>query len=321
MIQSTGLALPSQQTEPLKLDKVLTMFFLMRTNVRDEKTREHYRRAVRWLGEMLGREATTADLKDENLACLMKWLEMTRNQGASTVNGTHKCICSLWRWCRDRDLVRGAPTVRAIRVPRRTPRAYTQGEMERLVVAAAQTVGTICGLPASVWWLTLIQLEINTGVRATEMFHMRWENMNWETGWITVPAEFRKGKIEDGAYGLWPQTVEWLARFRRKNGPIVPFPKHHTGFYRMWNDLLEKAGLPTGRRTKMQALRRTFATIIDANGGDASKALGHTDPTLAGKHYIDPTAGEQRKHADVVPDKWRPLSMAISAATKEAKPD
>ena len=47
---------------------------------------------------------------------------------------------------------------------------------------------------------------VDTGARATELLSLRWEWIDWETGWLSVPAEARKGQHHDEVYGLADDT-------------------------------------------------------------------------------------------------------------------
>lgn len=290
-------------------DVLEKQYFLQQTRVSDEKTRIHYRRAVRRLGEMLGRAPLIGDLTDEHLAGLMQWEQMRRGVSPETANHSRKCLAALWRWCRDKDLIRGGPTVRPLKVPKRRPKALTEDELHRLVAAADRMPGTIGGLPARVWWLTLLQIEMDAGIRAGELLSLRWEWLDWETGYVHVPAEVRKGKSEDASYWLPPDTRQWLAPLRRPHGLILGFDRHVSRYYQLWDDLLEAAGLPPGRRQKTHALRRTFATALKKEGGDVTAALGHADEATARRYYLDPSASPTR-HAELIPEAMRPLRIA-----------
>jgi len=283
-------------------DILTQQFFPLRTGIANEQTREHYRRAVRWLGEMLGRPAVLTDLTDDGLAGLLRWLQSTRHQSAVTANGSRKCLASLWRWCRDRDLpIRGAPTVPPLKTPVRAPRAWSVAELERLVAAADVAPGSIGGMPARVWWLTLFALVMDSGARSAELLALDWSWIDWEQGWIHVPAEVRKGKHHDEVYGLRPETMAWLAKIRKPQGQILGWADRHVSLYHLrWNELLVRAGLPRGRDHQAQKLRRTFATLLTIAGGDATAALGHASRATTLKSYLDPTAIRVR-HADCIP--------------------
>lgn len=295
----------------MTLEEILTQqYFRLNNRITSDATRIRYLRAVRWLGQSLGGAATVSDLTDDNLAGLLQWLQSHLGQSAVTANGTHRCLCALWRWCRDKGLTgnpRG-PTVHQIKTPARTPRAWSVPELTRLVAAADASPGSIGGMPARVWWLTLFAIALDGGVRASELLSLRWEWIDWETGWLHVPAEVRKGQHHDEAYGLRPETIAWLQRIRRPQGQILGWGDRHVSLYHArWNELLARANLPTGRHNQTQKLRRTFATLLAAAGGDATAALGHASRATTLQSYLDPTVTRKR-HADVIP--FHPLTVA-----------
>ncbi len=290
-----------QARRPMDIATLLeTQFFLLRTGIRDEKTRAHYRRAVRWLGELLGRPARLDDLTDDHLSGVLQWLTVTRNQSATTANGARKCLACLWRWCRDRGLLTTGPTVEPLRTPIRTPRAWRREELSRLLAAARTSPGSIGGLPASTWWLTLLALSWDTGARAAELLSLRWEWIDWETGWLSVPAEARKGQHHDEVYGLADDTRELLASIRRPTGLVLGWTRDRSRYWQLWGDLLTRAGLPSDRRHKTQCLRRTFATWLEVGGGSATDALGHGSRATTTRSYLDPTLTRTRS-ADRLP--------------------
>jgi integrase len=278
---------------------LLDQFFLLST-ARDEKTQEHYRRAVRWLGEMLGRSPQLSDLTDDHIRALLAWLQQTRKQSATTANGAHKCLCRLWRWARDRGLVNTGPTVPRLKEPARTPQAWTHDELRRLVDAASTSPGSIAGIPAGLWWRALLALEWDTGCRASELLAIRWEWVEWDRRWIRVPAECRKGGRRDAVYGLMADTIAALEPIRQPQGPILGDVGHRSAYYRLWDDLLARAGLPTGRRRKTQMLRRSFASHLLSGGGDPTAALGHASRATTQASYLDPTL-TARPHGEKMP--------------------
>lgn len=270
------------------LDQALDQFFAL-GRAPDRSTQLHYRRAVRWLGETIGRPANVADLSDDTLRATLTYLTNTRRQTPATANGARKCLASLWRWCRDRGLITTGPTIPKLKAPARTPRAWTREELQRLVQAAASSHGTICGMPARVWWLALLALEWDTGCRAGELLALRWEWLDWSRGWLIVPAESRKGQAVDGVYGLMDDTLSLLRSMRQPEGLILGWRHHRSRYWQLWTDLLRAAGLPSGRQSKTQCLRRSFASHLAIGGGNAQSALGHASGSTTARHYLDPS--------------------------------
>lgn len=276
------------------VDFLESQFFLLRTKVRDEKTRAHYRRSVAWLAEMLGRMPQVDDLTDDHIAGLLNWLQQRRNQSANTANSAHKCLCCLWRFARDKGLIPTGPTVAPLKTPRRVPRAWRRDELSRLVAAARQSTGSICGIPAGSWWLTILALSWDTGVRATELLSLRWEWIDWDSGWMHVPAECRKGAHHDEVYGLAPDTLALLRSLPRSGPLILNWERHRSRYWQLWKELLRRAELPATRYTATQCLRRTFATWLEIGGGSATDALGHSSRDTTRRSYLDPTMTRTR---------------------------
>ncbi len=300
----------------LNLSDVLEQqYFRLNTRIDSEITRRHYRRAVHWLGEMLGRPARVDDLTDSHLVGLLNWLRATRNQAPRTANGTHQRLAALWRWCRDRDLVRGGPTVAALKVAAKVPRCWKDEEITRLVQAADAANGSICGMPARVWWLTLLALEMDTGARAGELLALDWSWIDWDSRTLTVDASVRKGGVAYMVYGLRAETIRWLAAIRKDSGLILAWQGDRSRYYQRWKSLLEAAGLPRGRDRVTHCLRRTFATLLERAGGNATVALGHANRATTLKSYIDPTAALVR-HAEQIP--FHPLRILADDSDREA---
>jgi integrase len=71
-------------------------------------------------------------------------------------------------------------------------------------------------------------------------------------------------------------------------------------FYSRYRKLIESAGLKyVKRQTKPQQMRRSFASHLEALGGNATKALRHSDRRVTDRSYLDP------KVVDSQPDNER----------------
>jgi integrase len=275
-------------------------YFPLNLRVRCEQTRKQYRYAVGNLSEHLGRPATVADLSDDNVTRMMGWLRDVQGLHPRTVNDRRWRINALWTWLARRGFVRLWPTNCALPVPLRTPRAWTQEEIDRLVAAASRSEGMIGDIPARQWWLDLFFVEWDLGGRKAEVLAFEWQWLDLSTGFIHVPAEVRKAKRADACYRLMPDTMARLRLRAKKRGKIFPFPLHETRFYQLFDKLLEAAGLPRTRYTKMQCWRRSFATHLKCGGGDPTVALGHGSAAVTIEHYIDPTLTAER-HGERMP--------------------
>lgn len=262
--------------------------FALNLRIRDEQTRNQYRYALANFSESLGHPATIADLTDDSVARMMSYL---RSSGLHprTVNDRRCRIHALWNWLARRGVVTTWPTTPPLPVPKRSPRAWRRSELDRLTAAAQSITGEICGLPASTFWLAVIAIEWDTGMRAAELLALEWQWLDLDSGWLTVPAEARKGKSCDWAYGLSSDTMTLLRGFARARGRILNWSLDKSRFYQHWKTLLEAASLPANRYTKTQCLRRSFASWLKSSGEDATEALGHGSATVTKRAYLDPT--------------------------------
>jgi integrase len=107
---------------------------------------------------------------------------------------------------------------------------------------------------------------------------------------LSVPASVRKGRRKAARYRLPPSVVESIERLRPfTEGRIfaVPWKAVKDSFYYHYGELLKRAGLPRTRDFKPQRLRKSFASFLEAAGGDATSALGHTDRRVTTASYLD----------------------------------
>lgn len=282
-------ATPRKRAAMTLSDILEQQFFPLKTgSITDKLTKAHYRRAVRWLGQMLGRDALLSDLTDDNLIGLLGWLTTTREQQPTTANGSRKCLASLWRWCRDKGLIQTGPTAEPLRTPTRTPRAWSMSDLGALCRAVATAPGTIGGYPARVWWAILFAIEMDNGIRASELLAIRWEWFDLSRGVLVVPADHRKGSREDGVYAFSSDTMAILRANARPSGLVLGSVAKDE-YYDEWRNLLERAGLPNDRKTKTQKLRVSFASYLKLGGGDATAACKHSSIAVTAQHYLDPT--------------------------------
>ena len=108
---------------------------------------------------------------------------------------------------------------------------------------------------------------------------------------MTIPPDVRKGGKKWAVYHLWPETLPLLAAVvavdpRREH--VWPFPYCQNSYYTRYDRILRDAGLPVSRKTKTHSLRCSHATWKAVAGGDATRALGHSDPQTTRKFYLDP---------------------------------
>jgi len=173
--------------------------------------------------------------------------------------------------------------------------------MGAIFVAIGSLEGDVGGVMARVWWRALLMVLWSSGERIGALLSIGWEHVDLEGGWITIPAELRKGRKRDMAYRLWPEAVELLKCLPRRK-KVFDWPYDPTYIFAKFGEILRVAGLPHGRKDKFHRIRRTVASHFEAAGGNATNLLGHSDRATT-MCYLDPKVVKQPQAADLL---WRP---------------
>ena len=169
------------------------------------------------------------------------------------------------------------------------------------------------------YWYDFFYLEIMTGLRRGEICGLKWSDVNFTDGTLTVRRSISKGsggiiigetKTDAGMRKiLLPRSVATLLQEKRKHAVsewIFPHyanpsePLHPDTAYRKLKALLSKANLPSIR---FHDLRHTFATHAMQGGVDAktlSGILGHTDASFTLDTYTHVTSDMQKNASAVV---------------------
>lgn len=259
-----------------------------------------YRLTLARLGEFVGRPATLDDLNDDTLCAFLQY-RLTLGRAQQTVDKERDKLVAIANYAARKRHIAEFVDVPKIKPAAITPRCWGKAELDKLRATCAGEGGLIGASPASLWWTALHEIFLHTGERTSAALSIQWEWID-RAGWLTIPAEVRKGGKKPGVYFLPASVLAAVEKLRPFTGmtPMVfavPWRRGHKSgtFYRRYTMLLERAGLPTGRRWKPQCLRRTFATFLEAAGGDATEALDHSSRRVTTSSYLDPT------HSKAVP--------------------
>lgn len=254
-------------------------------------TVEQYREVIAFLSDFLACDATVDCLSDDLLERFMAHRkELGRSN--STLNRYRCYLLALWRHAWRKKLVAELPRdVFKYNVPKRLPEAWSTAEVSRLLAAAAETPGSLCGIPAGPYWVALILTLYDTGLRITALMSARCEQLSAE-GWLSIPAEDQK-QDADQAFRLHPDTLAAIRVTRPESRELLfPFPyslEQRHPIRERYREILKRAGLACGRRDLFHKLRRTSATAVcDAfDEVTASRHLGHSSLEVT-RRYIDP---------------------------------
>lgn len=275
-----------------------------------DHTRYRYTHALNLFREFLKREPLLTDLRDVVVTRAIGWIMRGRGLSAGSASKFRDCILAVWRYGARKGLVKddsGAilfPDVVDVREPRRIPIAWTMGQLGTLWRYLERMPGELDGIPASDWFCSLHAVIWDTGERIGALRKTELKQIDFDGGWIVVRAEVRKGRLADKLSKLHPATVELLKRIRFPERKLVwPWPYSPLYLWRVYGDILQRAGLPNGRDRKFHCIRKSVATHITALSGlgDAQSALGHASGELTRDVYVDPTIAKGVFPADILP--------------------
>ena len=156
-------------------------------------------------------------------------------------------------------------------------------EVERLI--KQPDVGTARGLRDR----ALIEVLYATGLRVSELIHLRASDLNLEEGYLSTTGKGNKQRIVP----IGDQAVEWLTKYIRGARPALLGKRSspwlfvnarrgtslsRVGFWKILKGYGMKAGLP--RTLSPHVLRHSFATHLLEHGADLRSIqmmLGHAD--------------------------------------------
>ena len=263
-------------------------------------TIKHYAVAIRHLHRFFGRPVTLADLADEDrVAEFMAWFAEGRRP--ATVATQRSQMVALLTYAHRRGLIAAVPDIPRVSQLQHAPDSYTVTEVARLVNAARDAVGEICGIPASFYWMSNFLIAYDTGVRSRALWSIELPHLRLHIPAIVFPPENmknRRGQIIRIARST-------AAVIKLSLGPrrlLFPEPWCLATRYARAKEFFRAAGLPTGRHDLYQRLRRTTGTMTHAKGGDATAQLGHSSDAVTRQFYLDQSENVQA--ADLLDHPW-----------------
>ncbi len=160
-------------------------------------------------------------------------------------------------------------------------------------------------------------IELATGLRRGELLGLKWQDIDWENGIITVRRQIARinGEITEAplktknsyrTVTISPQAVEVLKQQKEKTNSEYVFPSPTGGpispdsVNNMLKRVLARAGIP---KVRFHDLRHTFATVALQNGVDiktVSGMLGHFSAGFTLDTYAHVTTAAQREAAETM---------------------
>lgn len=250
-------------------------------------TRRLYVSSLNSFERFLSRPATLADLNDETVSRYLSWFRQLPRSAHSS-NKERNNLLAIWRFACRKRLIDVWPDVEPEAQPERIPQAWTKAQLAKLFEAAGEEPGIIGSVMACYWWRALLYMLWDTGERIGAIRYLEWKHVDLDGGWVTIPAELRKGGKRDAAYRLAPDTVAALrAIYRPQCDRVFPWDRNENYLWTRYVRILERAGLPSDRNSKFHRMRRSVASHFEAAGGNATELLGHSKRCVT-RAYLDP---------------------------------
>lgn len=247
--------------------------------------------SVRSYGKFLGRLPLLPDL---NRSGINEFVDALLLQGLAprTAKNKRDDLIALWRFATDEGLSvehLEAKKVKSPKVPRRDPDAWDRPELLRFIAACEQLRGhwKRTGIPRADYMRALALVIYSTGLRFTPATSLKRKDLQPD-GSITAVWYTQKNRYSQNVQLDSAARAAVLA-FGDCHELLLPGPSAKRYIWATWRKVCNMAGLPVGSRNGPQKMRRTAATWLESEcPGAASQFLGHTDATLARKHYLDP---------------------------------
>lgn len=260
------------------------------------------RHFARHLAEVPGRPPgppKTSDLTDLTVARFLAVRE--RETCRATAARDRVQLLALWRYAARKRYVNEWPEVPIIRAPARTPTGYTSAEVSALIREARRMPGVVSGIPAGLWWSSLLLVLWESGERITATLSTKWREVDLVAHRITFRAETRKNQTRDLTRQISPATVELLnGRIRMANELVWPWDRSTNILWNRLKGLCKRAGV---QYRGFHGIRRAAVSYVEAACPGAGQRLAdHSSPQITIKSYLDPRIVPQGPNAtDLLP--------------------
>lgn len=243
-----------------------TATYLQTTSQRVYRNRLHFLKR-----QFADREVESISRQDIDQAVL-SYRETRSN---NTVRLFVTCTRQLFAWCVDEGYIARSPAsrLRKPRTPHRTPRSLRDPLVDELL-------HKLKSISTRKWHdrrnVAIVLFVLNTGLRRGEIIGLRWQDVDWEAGYVRVLGKGERERIvplnpaaKDALLIVWGEREHVFGRLDggKMNGESLDV------VIKRW---VEYHGLPS---FGLHKLRHTFATRLLARGVDIydiRDLLGHS---------------------------------------------
>jgi len=279
-------------------------------------TAELARGALRKVRLCFGRSIAVREVTGGLVDRLRIWLifqVQAKKLAAPTANKHLRQLRAIYSYAARKRLIRLPPPIDFLEEVETDATAWTPDELARIEARARALPGTLplCKLkamgpmgaigpispitpipvtpiPAAVFWTAWALVAQRLGCRITAMMLCRRDDYDGEARTLLLRRENQKQRKAQ-RIALPPRAAEAVERLlAAHHGPLIfgcwPFDPPLPGGRRKWKVLAQHfekllvipAGLTLAKGVKTRQFRRSAATIVEENGGNAQELLGHS---------------------------------------------
>jgi integrase len=246
------------------------------------------------LREHYGRDILLSELTDSLAADHLVWM-LARGIEPVSVNNRHRApLFAVWRLAHQRGLVAAAPLVKKLKEHQDEPDAWTHGELQRMVAAAAglRPGYFVGGFPVCHLLEALLTIGWWAPVRKSSLLSIRRDDVDLIEARVSVRGKSMKNR-RGQSFKIGQDAVEVIRRIWLPERELL-FPRIHPRLlHNLFLEVLAAAGVAPSKRKNLNQwhkLRRTVATHATKAAGIqfASELLGHS-AAIVTERYVDPS--------------------------------
>jgi integrase len=197
-------------------------------------------------------------------------------------------LLTLWRFAFEHSHTDVPPLrVCRIKVTPPPPRAWSLDTLRMLLAAAEQDARPVSRRWPGLLWRDVLPCWIvigyDTGLRFSDLLHLHGSNI--VNGCVMCTAQ-KTGKCTVRTVSQVGLTYAARLLAKSTDGTLFRWAVPRRRALRKWREFLREQNVTGSSRW----LRRSGATYVEkARKGEAQSFLGHSNATLAGRHYLDQT--------------------------------
>ena len=253
------------------------------------------RNLLRWCGQF--HEFARVTLKRLRVEQYNKWvvhLEQIGTYAPITIRKMSGGVLSVWNHAAKHGCAKWPETgrIRRVQVVRRSPCAWTDGELRDLLDVVRSVKGDFTfGVSKSLYYDAALRVAYDTGLRRGDLFGLDVADVARNGVISTVQGKTLEGhvcRVRPATHKSFVALANHIASVGLEHWQTpLKWPKSSMEqLYTGWRCIRWLAGVE--KDGAFQMLRRTGATQVEiAQPGAATQFLGHLTPVLAQQSYVD----------------------------------